>query len=161
MSGVRGNFLVRIPIAMRAFNKTFGGPPSLVIVHSNFWDQSRMWEQRLPGYGHLNKLMPDVVFSWSSNFSMLLSTAEELLPEDSLIVTRTAAFPAFTANWLGRWQYIHQLNMAAVDVTRLHGLPIIDLGGMVFGLEPRQYLDDQHHPSKEGNSENAAEAPPG
>jgi len=44
-------------------------------------DQSRMWEQRLPGYGHLNKLMPDVVFSWSSNFSMLLSSTTELLPE--------------------------------------------------------------------------------
>lgn len=38
--------------------------------------------------------------------------------------------------------------MAATEVTRLHGLPVIDLGGMVFGLEPKQYLDDQHHPNK-------------
>lgn len=41
-----------------------------------------------------------------------------------------------------------QLNMAALEVTRLHGLPVIDLGGMVFGLEPQQYLVDQHHPNK-------------
>lgn len=41
-----------------------------------------------------------------------------------------------------------QLNNAATEVTRLHGLPVIDLGGMVFGLEPKQYLDDQHHPNK-------------
>lgn len=41
-----------------------------------------------------------------------------------------------------------QLNNAAAEVTRLHGLPVIDLGGMVFGLEPKQYLDDQHHPNK-------------
>lgn len=40
-----------------------------------------MWEQRQPGYGALNKLMPDVVFSWSSNFSLLLSTTTEQLPE--------------------------------------------------------------------------------
>lgn len=26
------------------------------------------------------------------------------------MLTRTAAFPAFTANWLGRWQYIHQVS---------------------------------------------------
>jgi hypothetical protein len=44
-------------------------------------DQSRMWEQQQSGYGHLNKLLPDVVFSWSSNFSLLLSTTAELLPE--------------------------------------------------------------------------------
>jgi hypothetical protein len=40
-----------------------------------------MWEQQQPGYGHLNKLLPDVVFSWSSNFSLLLSTTAELLPK--------------------------------------------------------------------------------
>jgi hypothetical protein len=45
-----------------------------------------MWEQQQPGYGHLNKLLPDVVFSWSSNFSLLLSTTAELLPEVSLLV---------------------------------------------------------------------------
>jgi hypothetical protein len=44
--------------------------------------------------------------------------------------------------------YIHQLNMAASEVARLHGVPVIDLAGMVFGLEPRQYLQDQHHPNK-------------
>jgi hypothetical protein len=27
-------------------------------------------------------------------------------------------------------------------------MSVIDLGGMVFGLEPKQYLDDQHHPNK-------------
>jgi hypothetical protein len=41
-----------------------------------------------------------------------------------------------------------QLNMAAVEVTRLHGLPPIDVGSWVFGLPPQTYLDDQHHPSK-------------
>lgn len=41
-----------------------------------------------------------------------------------------------------------QLNNAATEVTRLHGMHVIDLGGMVFGLEPKQYLDDQHHPVK-------------
>lgn len=40
-----------------------------------------MWEQQQPGYGQLNKLMPDVVFSYSSNFSLLLSTTKEYLPE--------------------------------------------------------------------------------
>lgn len=39
-----------------------------------------MWEQQHPGYGQLNKLMPDVVFSYSSNFSLLLSTTKEHLP---------------------------------------------------------------------------------
>jgi hypothetical protein len=43
---------------------------------------------------------------------------------------------------------LSQLNAAATEVTRLHGLSVIDLGGMVFGLEPKQYLDDQHHPNK-------------
>jgi hypothetical protein len=43
---------------------------------------------------------------------------------------------------------VSQLNAAATEVTRLHGLPVIDLGGMVFGLEPKKYLDDQHHPNK-------------
>jgi hypothetical protein len=42
-----------------------------------------MWEQKQPGYGQLNKLMPDVVFSYSSNFSLLLSTTKELLPDVS------------------------------------------------------------------------------
>jgi hypothetical protein len=46
------------------------------------------------------------------------------------------------------WHHAVQLNMAASEVTRLHGMPVIDLGGMVFGLEPKQYLDDQHHPNK-------------
>lgn len=39
-----------------------------------------MWEQRHPGFGQLNKLMPDVVFSYSSNFSLMLSTTKEYLP---------------------------------------------------------------------------------
>jgi hypothetical protein len=39
-----------------------------------------MWEQRHPGYGELNKLMPDDVFSYSSNFSLMLSTTKEYLP---------------------------------------------------------------------------------
>lgn len=147
-TGVKGNFLTRIPTALKSYNDTFGGPPDLVIMHSNFWDQSRMWEQQETGYGQLNKLMPDTVFSYSSNFSLLLSTTKEYLPQDFLIATRTAAFPAFSANWLGRWSYIHQLNSAATEVTRLHGMSVIDLGGMVFGLEPKQYLDDQHHPNK-------------
>jgi hypothetical protein len=40
-----------------------------------------MWEQQQPGYGQLNKLMSDVVFSYSSNFSLLLSTTKEYLTE--------------------------------------------------------------------------------
>lgn len=78
---MKGNFLTRIPTALKAYNATFGGPPDLVIMHSNFWDQTRMWEQQQPGYGQLNKLLPDVVFSYSSNFSLLLSTTREYLPE--------------------------------------------------------------------------------
>lgn len=50
-----------------------------------------MWEQRLPGYGHLNKLMPDDVFSWSSNFSLLLSTTTELLPEVRVLPAGTVS----------------------------------------------------------------------
>jgi hypothetical protein len=38
--------------------------------------------------------------------------------------------------------------MAASEVARLHGVRVVDLAGMVFGLEPRQYLQDQHHPNK-------------
>jgi hypothetical protein len=55
--------------------------PLPVLQLDNARDQSRMWEQQQAGYGHLNKLLPDVVFSWSSNFSLLLSTTAELLPE--------------------------------------------------------------------------------
>lgn len=40
-----------------------------------------MWEQQETGYGQLNKLMPDTVFSYSSNFSLLLSTTKEYLPQ--------------------------------------------------------------------------------
>jgi hypothetical protein len=40
-----------------------------------------MWEQHEPGFGQLTKLLPDTVFSFSSNFSLLLSTTRELLPE--------------------------------------------------------------------------------
>jgi hypothetical protein len=29
--------------------------------------------------------------------------------QDTVIATRTAAFPTFTANWLGRWSYIYQV----------------------------------------------------
>lgn len=29
--------------------------------------------------------------------------------QDTLMATRTAAFPTFTANWLGRWSYIMQV----------------------------------------------------
>jgi hypothetical protein len=29
--------------------------------------------------------------------------------QDTLIATRTAAFPTFNANWLGRWSYIYQV----------------------------------------------------
>lgn len=53
-------------------------PVLFVSVHR---DQSRMWEQQQPGYGQLNKLMPDTVFSYSSNFSLMLSTTKEYLPE--------------------------------------------------------------------------------
>ncbi|WIA34437.1 hypothetical protein OEZ86_012771 [Tetradesmus obliquus] len=147
-TGAKGNFLTRIPLALKTFEAVQGAPPHLVLLHSNFWDQSRMWEQQQAGYGHLNKLLPDVVFSWSSNFSLMLSTTAELLPEATLMATRTAAFPAFSANWLGRWPYIQQLNMAASEVARLHGVVVVDVAGMVFGLEPRQYLQDQHHPNK-------------
>uniref|UniRef100_A0A383W942 Uncharacterized protein n=1 Tax=Tetradesmus obliquus TaxID=3088 RepID=A0A383W942_TETOB len=147
-TGAKGNFLTRIPLALKTFEAVHGAPPHLVLLHSNFWDQSRMWEQQQAGYGHLNKLLPDVVFSWSSNFSLMLSTTAELLPEATLMATRTAAFPAFSANWLGRWPYIQQLNMAASEVARLHGVAVVDVAGMVFGLEPRQYLQDQHHPNK-------------
>ncbi len=52
----------------------------VLVLLSACRDQSRMWEQRHPGYGQLNKLMPDVVFSYSSNFSLLLSTTKEYLP---------------------------------------------------------------------------------
>lgn len=40
-----------------------------------------MWEQQEPGYGQLNKLLPDLVFSYSSNFSLMLSSTKEHLPE--------------------------------------------------------------------------------
>lgn len=36
-AGVKGNFLTRIPTALKTYNQTFGGPPDLVILHSNFW----------------------------------------------------------------------------------------------------------------------------
>lgn len=29
--------------------------------------------------------------------------------QNTLIATRTAAFPALKANWLGRWSYVHQV----------------------------------------------------
>lgn len=35
-----------------------------------------------------------------------------------------------------------------MEVTRLHGMSVIDAAGMVFGREPKTYLDDQHHPNK-------------
>jgi hypothetical protein len=37
VSGVKGNFLTRIPTALKTYNESFGGPPDLVIMHSNFW----------------------------------------------------------------------------------------------------------------------------
>jgi hypothetical protein len=37
VAGVKGNFLTRIPTALKTYNETFGGPPDLVMLHSNFW----------------------------------------------------------------------------------------------------------------------------
>lgn len=40
-----------------------------------------MWEQQQPGFGQLNKLLPETVFGFSSNFSLMISTTKEYLPE--------------------------------------------------------------------------------
>jgi hypothetical protein len=52
----------------------------MVIVSSNMWDQSRMWSQREGHHGILNKLLPEIVQSWSANFSMMLSAVEVEFP---------------------------------------------------------------------------------
>jgi hypothetical protein len=36
-AGAKGNFLTRIPLALKTFEAVFGGPPDLVLLHSNFW----------------------------------------------------------------------------------------------------------------------------
>ena len=50
-----------------------------------------MFEQHEPaGYGQLNKLPPRIVFSYSSNYSLMLSTVREFLPEVCVCVSGCA-----------------------------------------------------------------------
>ncbi|KAF6256360.1 hypothetical protein COO60DRAFT_114362 [Scenedesmus sp. NREL 46B-D3] len=82
--------------------------------------------------------------SWTLQLEQVCASTQRLHPRTSLSCVDMRPLPAIAC----RRPYIHQLNMAASEVARLHDVPVIDLAGMVFGLEPRQYLQDQHHPNK-------------
>jgi hypothetical protein len=75
-----GNFLQRITAAANGYSSSFGRPPDMVIVSSNMWDQSRVWSHQEGHHGTLNKLLPEIVQSWSVNFSMILSAVEVEFP---------------------------------------------------------------------------------
>jgi hypothetical protein len=51
------------------------------------------------------------------------------------------------ADWLGNPHYVHQLNAAGMSVAERHGVEIIDIEGMLFGLPNNKYLRDMHHPN--------------
>ena len=70
-----------------------------------------------------------------------------MLLQTSLVVYHTTALPSPEADWLGNPHYVHQLNEAGMLVAEQHGVDIIDIEGMLFGLPPNRYLRDKHHPN--------------
>ena len=70
-----------------------------------------------------------------------------MLLQTSLVVYHTTALPSPEADWLGNPYYVHQLNTAGMSVAEQHGVDIIDIEGMLFGLPLHKYLRDKHHPN--------------
>lgn len=152
---LRMNFTQRFDFVANTWHMVSERPPDLVMVSSLFWDIARLYFHE-PEQLADDELTPDLIEAWSKNYTEVVAYAQSKFPETPLWGYHNSMPPKFNPYtgvmekpYLGRLNYIHQLNAAGEFIALKNGLIFVDYYKIGQRLAIGQtYLFDLIHPKR-------------